>query len=464
VLLRESYRESGKVKNRTLSNLSHWPPEKVEALRALLKGEAAVPGPAEKALVEAFEVTRSLPHGHVAAVVGTLRRLGLEELLGPACRERDLVVAMVCAQVISPGSKLAFARQLRPETATSSLGEVCSATTADEDDLYGAMDWLLARQGAIEEALAARHLSDGVLVLYDVSSAAFEGRTCPLGATGHPRDGVHGRLQVVYGLLTTKDGVPVAVEVFEGNTGGPKTLASQVEKLKRRFGLSRVCLVGDRGMLTSARSREDLAPAQLDRVTALRAPQVKALLDDGTVQLSLFDETGLFEVAHPSYPGERLVACKGPLLAEERALRREELSRATEADLAKISEATRREKRPLRGKDEIALKVGRVITATRWPSTFRPRSPRPRSASPATRKRSPRRPAWTASTCCARACLKRSSAVTAWCSPTRSWRTSSGLSGASTPSSTSALSATTSKAVYGGTSSCACSATTSPGT
>jgi hypothetical protein len=360
LLLRESYREGGQVKSRTLANLSHWPAEKVEALRAVLKGEP-VPGPAEKALVEAFEVTRSLPHGHVASVLGTLRRLGLEELLGPACRERDLVVAMVCAQVVSPGSKLAFARQFRPETATSSLGEVCSATTADEDDLYEAMDWLLPRQGAIEDALAARHLSDGVLVLYDVSSAAFEGLTCPLGAIGHPRDGVHGRLQIVYGLLTTKEGTPVAVEVFEGNTGGPKTVAPQVEKLKRRFGLTRVCLVGDRGMLTAARLREDLAPARLDWVTALRAPQVKALIDDGTVQLSLFDETGLFEVTHPGYPGERLVACKNPLLAERRALKREELLRATEADLAKVKASVEREKRPLRGKDKIALKVGRAI-------------------------------------------------------------------------------------------------------
>src|SRR5579875_3607185 len=360
VLLRESYREGGKVKNRTLANLSHWPAEKVEALRAVLKGEA-VPGTAERALVDAFEVTRSLPHGHVAAVVGTLRRLGLEELLGPACKERDLVVAMVAAQVISPGQKLAFARGFRPETATSSLGELCSAATADEDDLYEAMDWLLARQGAIEDGLAARHLSDGVLVLYDVSSAAFEGRTCPLGAIGHPRDGVHGRLQIVYGLLTTKEGVPVAVEVFEGNTGDPKTVAPQVEKLKRRFGLSRACWVGDRGMLTAARLREDLVPAQLDWVTALRAPQIKALLEDGTVQLSLFDETGLFEVTHPDYPGERLVACKNPLLADERARRREELLRATEADLAKIKASVEREKRPLRGKDKIALRVGKVI-------------------------------------------------------------------------------------------------------
>ena len=361
VLLRESYREGGKVKNRTLANLSHWPAEKVEALKAVLKGEPVPRGPAEKALVEAFEVSRSLPHGHVAAVLGTLRRLGLEELVGPPCRERDLVVAMVVAQVISPGSKLAFARGFRPETATTSLGEVCSATWADEDDLYGAMDWLLPRQGAIEDALAARHLKDGVLVLYDVSSAAFEGLTCPLGALGHPRDGVHGRLQIVYGLLTTTEGKPVAVEVFEGNTGDPKTVAPQVKKLKERFGLTRVCLVGDRGMLTAARLRDDVAPAQLDWVTALRSPQIKALVDDGTVQLGLFDEAGLFEVTHPDYPGERLVACKNPLLAEKRALKREELLRATEADLEGIARAAAREKRPLRGKDKIALRVGRVI-------------------------------------------------------------------------------------------------------
>jgi hypothetical protein len=361
LLLRESYREGGKVKTRTLANLSHWPEEKLEALRAALKGEPAPAGPAERALVEAFEVTRSLPHGHVAAVVGTLRRLGLEELIGPACRERDLVVAMVASQVISPSSKLACARQLRRETATSSLGEVLSVASADEDGLYGAMDWLLPRQGAIEDALAARHLSEGVLMLYDVSSAAFEGRTCPLGAIGHPRDGVHGRLQVVYGLLTTKEGIPVAVEVFEGNTADPKTVAPQVGKLRRRFGLSRVCLVGDRGMLTAARLREDLAPAQLDWVTALRAPQIKALIDDGTVQPSLFDEEGLFELTHPGYPGERLVACRDPLLAEERGREREELLRATEADLEAIARATEREKRPLRGKDKIALRVGKVI-------------------------------------------------------------------------------------------------------
>ena len=356
VLLRESYREGGKVKNRTLANLSHWPAEKVEALEAVLKGLPPAMG-----LDRAFEVARSLPHGHVAAVLGTLRRLGLEELVGAPCRERDLVTAMVCAGVVSPSSKLACARGLRPATAATSLGEVCSVSCADEDDLYSAMDWLLERQGPIEDALAARHLEDGVLVLYDVSSAAFEGRTCPLGAIGYPRDGVHGRLQIVYGLLTTTEGAPVAVEVFEGNTGDPKTVASQVEKLKGRFRLSHVCLVGDRGMLTGARLRDDVAPAQLDWVSALRSPQIKALMDDGTIQLGLSDQSDLFEVSHPDYPGERLVACKNPILAEERARKREDLLAATEADLASVKASVERDKRPLRGKDKIALKVGRVI-------------------------------------------------------------------------------------------------------
>lgn len=209
--------------------------------------------------------------------------------------------------------------------------------------------------------MAARHLRDGVLVLYDVSSAAFEGRTCPLGKIGYPRDGVHGRLQIVYGLLTTTDGTPVAVEVFEGNTADPKTVASQVEKLKSRFRLSHVCLVGDRGMLTEARLRDDVAPAQLDWVSALRSPQIKALVDDGTIQLGLFDEPDLFEVSHPDYPGERLVACRNPFLAAERARKREELLAATEADLAGIKASVEREKRPLRGKDKVALRVGRVI-------------------------------------------------------------------------------------------------------
>jgi hypothetical protein len=356
VLLRESYREGGKVKNRTLANLSAWPEAKVEALSRALKGLPPA------GLAGAFEISRSLPHGHVAAVLGTIRELGLEELIDPAgSRQRDLVTAMVVAQVTAPDSKLAIARGLRAETATSSLGEVLHLGGCDEDDLYAAMDWLAARQKKIEDVLAARHLAGGTLVLYDVSSAAFEGRTCPLGAIGHPKDGVHGRLQIVYGLLASKEGIPVAIEVFQGNTGDPKTVATQVSKLKDRFGITRVVLVGDRGMLTAARLREDAGPAQLDWITALRAAQVTALVRDGALQLSLFDQMDLAEITHPGYPGERLVACKNPLLEAERARKREALLAATEAGLAKITAAAQRARHPLRGKDKIALRADRVL-------------------------------------------------------------------------------------------------------
>jgi hypothetical protein len=356
VLLRESYREGGKVKNRTLANLSSWPEAKVEALSRALKG---LPPAGLEGMVE---VARSLPHGHVAAVLGTLRALGLEELIDPELsRQRDLVVAMVVAQVITPDSKLAIARGLRDATAASSLGEILHLGGCDEDDLYAAMDWLAARQQRIEDALAARHLAGGTLVLYDVSSAAFEGRTCPLGAVGHPKDGVRGRLQIVYGLLTSKDGIPVAIEVFAGNTGDPKTVAAQVAKIKDRFGIARVVLVGDRGMLTAARLREDVGPAQLDWITALRAPQVSKLVRDGALQLTLFDVQDLAEIASPDFPGERLVACMNPFLEAERARKRESLLAATEADLAKIAAATQRARQPLRGKDKIALRVGKVL-------------------------------------------------------------------------------------------------------
>jgi hypothetical protein len=358
ILLRESYREAGKVKNRTLANLSSWPEAKVEALSRVLKGQ---PPPAA-GLDGAFEITRSLPHGHVAAVLGTARELGLEELIDPVpSRHRDLVTAMAVAQVIAPDSKLAIARGLRDATAASSLGEVLGVGSCDEDDLYAAMDWLAARQPGIEDGLAARHLAGGTLVLYDVSSAAFEGRTCPLGAVGHPKDGVRGRLQIVYGLLTSKDGVPVAIEVFAGNTGDPKTVSSQVTKVKDRFGISRVVLVGDRGMLTAARLREDVRPEGLDWITALRAPQVKKLVRDGDLQLTLFDAQDLAEITSPDFPGERLVACKNPFLEAERARKRESLLAATESDLAKITAACARARRPLRGQDKIALRVDRVL-------------------------------------------------------------------------------------------------------
>ena len=356
ILLRESYREGGKVKNRTLANLSHWPAEKVDDLRRVLKGQSP-----KLDLTQAFEITRSLPHGNVAAVLGSAQRLGMPELIDPTpSRNRDLVLAMLAAQVIAPGSKLATARGLRAETATSSLGQVLGVACCDEDDLYAAMDWVLARKDTIEKALAARHLANGTLVLYDVSSAALQGRSCPLGAIGHARDGVNGRLQIVYGLLCSPNGVPVAIEVFEGNTADPKTLAAQITKLKTRFGLSRVAVVGDRGMLTSARIEKELRPAHLDWLSALRAPQINALINDGALQLSLFDEQNLVEISHPDYPGERLVCCHNPALADERARKRGELLAGTEKELDKIAAATGRQRRPLRGKDKIALRVGKV--------------------------------------------------------------------------------------------------------
>lgn len=357
VLLRESYRQGGQVKTRTLANLTRWPEHKVEALSQVLKGL-----PPQADLAQAFEITRSLPHGHVAAVAGTAARLGVPELIDLApSRTRDLVTAMLVAAVIAPDSKLATARGLRAETATSSLGRLLGVSGADEDDLYAAMDWALAHKDSIEERLAARHLSSGTLVLYDVSSAAFEGHTCPLGKIGHARDGVKGRLQIVYGLLCSPVGIPIAIEAFEGNTADPKTLAAQIEKLKTRFGLSRVCLVGDRGMLTSARITDELRPAGLDWISALRAPQIKALVEAGALQLSLFDEQNLVEITHPDYPGERLVCCHNPALADERTRKRHELLAATEKELETIAAATRRDSRPLRGRDKIALRVGKVI-------------------------------------------------------------------------------------------------------
>lgn len=357
VLLRESYREGGKVRNRTLANLSRWPEQKVAALEDVLKGR-----PLRTAGPGGFEVSRSLPHGHVAAALGTARRLGVPELLDDQpSRRRDLAVALIVARVIVPAPKLATARGLRTDTASSSLGQALGVGSCDEDDLYAAMDWLGERQAAVEDALAARHLSESTLVLYDVSSAAFEGTTCPLARLGYPRDGVRGRLQVVYGMLTNKDGVPVATEVFEGNTADPATVAAQVAKVRERFGLRNVVLVGDRGMLTRARIDADVSPAGLQWVTALRAPTIKALVAAGAVQLSLFDQTDLAEVTHPEFPGERLVVCRNPALAAERARKRADLLAATAGELDKVAAATARERRPLRGKADIGVRVGKVI-------------------------------------------------------------------------------------------------------
>jgi hypothetical protein len=357
ILLRESCRESGQVKKRTLLNLTDWPGELVEGLRALLKGGTALP-PGQQALT----LRRALPHGHVAAVLGMLRSLGLDRLLGPAGnRCRDLVVAMIVARLLAPAAKLATARALSPATAAHSLGAVLGLGSVDEDELYTALDWLHERQAAIEAALARRYLKNGTLVLYDVSSSYLEGRCCELAQLGHNRDGKKGKLQIVYGLLCAADGCPIAVEVFAGATADPATLAVQITKLKERFGLSHVVLIGDRGLITQARLEEDLEPAGLDWITALRAPAIKGLLEGGALQLSLFDRRDMAAITAPEFPGERLIVCKNPELALERARKREDLLRATERELGAIQAAVARTRRPLRGATEIALKVGAVL-------------------------------------------------------------------------------------------------------
>ena len=358
ILLRESFRQGNTVRKRTLCNLSKWPPELVEGLQTLLRGGTAV-----AQLHEAFDIVRSRPHGHVVAVLGSLRRLSLERIIDHApSPQRALVVAMIVARLLDPQSKLATARGLHAETLTHTLGEQLGLQSATADDLYAAMDWLLERQPQIEKQLAALHLEAGALVLCDVTSTYFEGRACPLADFGHSRDGKRGQLQIVFGLLCNQDGCPVAVEVFEGNTADPMTLAPQIQKLRQRFGLSRLVLVGDRGLLTEARIRDELKPvAGLEWITALRASVIKQLVSTGALQLSLFDQRDVAQITSPDYPGERLVVCKNPLLAAERARKREDLLQATERELDKIVTATQRPKRRLQGQDKIGLRVGRVL-------------------------------------------------------------------------------------------------------
>lgn len=366
VLLRESYREGAKIKKRTIANLSDWPSELVEGLRTLLKGGTATPADRQSIIVR-----RALPHGHVAAVLGTLRDIGLDRILGPAGnRPRDLVIAMIVARLIAPASKLATARMLDPATAASSLGDVLGLGAVDEDELYAAVDWLGERQQAVEKALARKHLRDGMLVLYDVSSSYLEGRCCELAKLGYNRDGKKGKLQIVYGLLCAADGCPVAIEVFEGDTADPRTLATQIDKIKTRFALEHVVLVGDRGMITQARLDAEIAPAGLDWITALRAPAIRALAEGGALQMSLFDERDMAAITSPDYPGERLIVCRNPDLARERTRKRQDLLAATEDDLAAITAAVRRARKPLRGKAEIALKVGAVINRYKMAKHF----------------------------------------------------------------------------------------------
>jgi transposase len=366
ILLRESFRHEGKVRKRTLCNLSGWSPAHVEGLRGVLKGGTVIP-----AEHDAFVVTRSLPHGHVAAALGTARKIGLDRVLGPdGNRCRDLVLAMLIGRILDPVSKLGAARTLSPDTAASSLGEALGLGMVDEDELYAALDWLLERQPAIETAFARRHLQNGTLVLYDVSSSYMEGSCCPLAKRGYSRDGRKGTLQIVYGLLCAPDGCPVAIEVFDGNTGDPTTLATQIDKLKQRFGLDHIVLVGDRGMITQARLTEDVKSAGLDWITALRGPAIKELMNSGALQLTLFDTRDMASITSPDFPGERLVVCRNPDLAALRGHKREELLAATEKDLTAIKTRVARKRDPLRGTAEIALAVGEVLNKYKMKKHF----------------------------------------------------------------------------------------------
>jgi hypothetical protein len=350
-LLRRSYREDGKVKNETLANLSHLPAQTIQLIRESLAGKAHV------VAGEGFDIERSVPHGHVALLWAMAEQLDLAKVLGPPCPERDLALSLVLARCAKPASKLATTRWW----ADTTLGCDLVPKGAGTDEAYEAMDWLVARQGAIESALAGRHLSSGSMVLYDLSSSWMEGTKCPLAARGYSRDHKSGKAQIEYGLMTDAEGRPISIEVFAGNTADPTAFVSAVEVVRSRFALDEVVLVGDRGMITSARIEALRGLGGISWITCLRAPQIRLLAEQGAIQLSLFDEQNLCEITHPDYEGERLVACRNPTLGAERARKREELLCATEKELAKVAAAVLREHRPLRGKDAIALRVAKVV-------------------------------------------------------------------------------------------------------
>ena len=362
ILLREGWREGKIIKKRTIANLTDWPEHKIETLRRLLKDEQMV------SIHDAFVIERSIPHGHVEAVLGTIKNIGLDNIIASKrSRERDLVIAMIAERLIQPCSKLATTRLWH----TTTLAEELGVSDADEDDLYDAMDWLLARQQKIEKKLSGRHLSEGSLILYDVTSSYYEGRTCPLARFGHNRDKKKGKLIIVYGLLTDDIGRPIAVEVYPGDTGDPSTVPDQVEKIRKRFGLNRVVLVGDRGMLTQTQLNKVKDYPGLGWISALRSHAIRELVDGGQLQMSLFDEKNLAEIQSPYFPGERLVACYNPILANERKQKRERLLAATEKDLEKIvREVARRTKTPL-DKAEIGKKVGKIINRYKVGKHFR---------------------------------------------------------------------------------------------
>jgi transposase len=351
ILLRESFRKDRRVQKRTIANLTHWPPDVVAGLRSLLRGEKMV------CVEDAFKIERSLPHGHVEVLQSLIRKTGLDRLIAAKpCRERDLVVAMIVKQILAPSSKLASTREWH----SISLAEEFGVADADENDLYDALDWLLARQKRIEDKLARLHLSEGDLALYDVSSSYYEGRTCPLIFFGNDRDGKGDRPIIVYGVLADRDGRPVSVDVYPGNTGDPATVPDQVEKLRNRFGLQRIVLVGDRGMLTQKQIDTLKQHPELGWISALRSSSIRKLVEQEAIQMSLFDQQNLAEIASPDFPGERLMVCYNPLLADERKRKREDLLEATEKKLEKIvREVKRRTKKPL-GKEEIGVKVGRI--------------------------------------------------------------------------------------------------------
>ena len=358
VLLRESRREGKKIVKHTLANLSHWDAQLVEHLRVLLKGGVAVPRDSS-----VFTVERTLPHGHIAAVLGAARGCGAVQWFANAPSPiKPLLMALLVARVIDPASKLATHRMLQDETATSSLGRVLDVGHCGVKELYRALDWLHDAQPSIERRLAGQHLTGATLVLYDLTSTWLTGRCCELAAEGYSRDGKRGDPQIVFGLICTAQGCPLAVEVFPGNTADPATVAAQVTKLKERYGIENLTWVGDRGMITSARIEQVLKPAGMDWISSLRAPQIAELAaEHGPFQPSLFDERNLLELTGKDFPGERLVVCRNPSLAAERARKRNELLEATEGELRSIQTAVRRARRPLRGEQAIALRVGRVI-------------------------------------------------------------------------------------------------------
>lgn len=365
-LLRHTFRQDGKVKHLTVGNLSDLPDDLIEVIRKRLAGKPLPDDPDD------LEIVRSLPHGHVAAVLGTLQKIGLDRLIASKpSRESKLVIAMIVLRIIAPGSKLANLTGLQAETAEHSLADELQLPDLQTPEPYQALDWLLQRQKRIENKLAKRHLSEGTLVLYDVSSSYYTGRQSELIKRGYSRDGKPGQPQIVYGLLCAPDGRPVAIEVFSGNTADPTTFTAQVNTIRRRFGITRVVLVGDRGMITSKRIDEDLRDVEgLDWITALRNESIQKLVEEKTIQLSLFDERDLAEVTSASYPGERLIVCRNPLLAEQRSRKRKELLAAAEKKLEAVAQAVARARRPLRGKDQIGLRVGRDLKGTKMQKHF----------------------------------------------------------------------------------------------